>query len=70
MPVLWTTSRVLACCHLSGDCRPNCSSMVRIFIVATAVANRLPVHTCHAADFEGIDGLDVVPVALPRQASS
>ena len=38
MPVLWTTSRVLACCHLSGDCRPNCSSMVRIFIVATALA--------------------------------
>jgi tRNA(fMet)-specific endonuclease VapC len=39
-------------------------------IAATALANHLPVYTCNAADFEGIDGLDVVPVALPGQASS
>lgn len=39
-------------------------------IAATALANHLPVYTCNAADFEGIDGLDVVPVAPPRQASS
>jgi tRNA(fMet)-specific endonuclease VapC len=37
-------------------------------IAAAALANRLPVYTCNAADFEGIDGLDVVPVALPGQA--
>lgn len=38
-------------------------------IAATALANHLPVYTCNAADFAGIDGLDVVPVAPPRQAS-
>jgi hypothetical protein len=31
-------------------------------IAATALANGLPVYTCNAADFAGIDGLDVVPV--------
>jgi tRNA(fMet)-specific endonuclease VapC len=31
-------------------------------IAATAMAHGLPVYTCNAADFEGIDGLQVVPV--------
>jgi hypothetical protein len=39
-------------------------------IAATAMAHQLPVYTCNAADFQGIDGLEVVPVKLPQQASS
>ena len=39
-------------------------------IAATAMAHGLPVYTCHAADFDGIDGLHVVPVTLPPQARS
>ncbi len=33
------------------------------------MAHGLPVYTCNAADFAGIDGLQVVPVTLPEQAS-
>jgi tRNA(fMet)-specific endonuclease VapC len=35
-------------------------------IAATAMAHGLPVYTCNTADFEGIDGLQVIPVRLPR----
>ena len=35
-------------------------------IAATALANDLPVYTCNPGDFEGIDGLTVVPVAPPE----
>jgi predicted nucleic acid-binding protein len=35
-------------------------------IAATALANGLPVYTCNATDFDGIDGLQVVPVTLSR----
>lgn len=31
-------------------------------IAATAIAHCLPVYTCNAADFEGIEGLQVVLV--------
>jgi len=34
-------------------------------VAATALAHQLPVYTCNAGDFEGIDGLEVVPVGLP-----
>lgn len=33
-------------------------------IAATAVANALPLFTCHPSDFVGIDYLDVRPVAV------
>lgn len=36
-------------------------------IAATAMANDLPVYTCNARDFAGIDGLDVVAVPHPGQ---
>lgn len=38
-------------------------------IAATAMAHNLPVYTCNPADFEGIDGLDVVPVTLSLASS-
>jgi tRNA(fMet)-specific endonuclease VapC len=34
-------------------------------IAATAIANELPVYTCIPADFEGIEGLEVVAVPIP-----
>lgn len=34
-------------------------------IAAIAVANDLPVYTCNPADFEGIEGLEVVVVPVP-----
>lgn len=36
-------------------------------IAAVAVANDLPVHTCNARDFDGIDGLTVVAVPNPAR---
>jgi predicted nucleic acid-binding protein len=34
-------------------------------IAAIALANNLPVYTCKARDFEGIEGLEVVPIPVP-----
>lgn len=34
-------------------------------IAATALANELPVYTANPADFDGIDGLEVVAVPVP-----
>lgn len=36
-------------------------------IAAVAIANDLAVHTCNPDDFAGIDGLRVVPVAVPSR---
>lgn len=34
-------------------------------IAAVAVANSLPLYTANPDDFSGIEGLDVVPIAVP-----
>lgn len=34
-------------------------------IAAVAIANGLPLHTTNPDDFDGIDGLQVVPIPLP-----
>jgi hypothetical protein len=34
-------------------------------IAAVAIANGLPLYTCNPKDFRDIDGLEIVPVALP-----
>jgi tRNA(fMet)-specific endonuclease VapC len=57
--------QVAASLRRSG--RKSAARAYDALIAATAVAHGLPVYTCNAADFEGIDGLDVVPVMLPRQ---
>ena len=38
-------------------------------IAATALANDLPVYTANPRDFEEIDGLKVVAVAVPTTQS-
>jgi tRNA(fMet)-specific endonuclease VapC len=35
-------------------------------IAAIALAHGLPLYTCNAADFAGIDGLEVIPVPTPE----
>jgi len=39
-------------------------------IAATAVANGLPLYTCNPEDFSGIDGLTVVAIPYPDEASA
>lgn len=38
-------------------------------IAATAIAQELPVYTCNPKDFEGIQGLEIIPVKVPSQAT-
>ena len=59
--------QVAASLRLSG--RKTAARAYDALIAATAMAHGLPVYTCNAADFEGIDGLHVVPVTLPQQTS-
>ena len=55
--------RVAASLRLSG--RKTTARAYDALIAATAMAHGLPVYTCNAADFDGIDGLQIVPVDLP-----
>ncbi len=39
-------------------------------IAAIAIANGLPVYTCNADDFDGIDGLQVMPVSVEDEVKA
>ncbi len=56
--------RVAASLRRSG--RKATARTYDAMIVATALANDLPLYTCNPADFHGIDGLRVVPVPVPE----
>jgi len=43
------------------------SRLLDAMIAAAALSHGLPVYTCNAENFSGIDGLDVVTVAVPKQ---
>ena len=59
--------QVAASLRASG--RKTAARAYDALIAATALAHQLPVYTCNPADFDKIDGLQVVPVRLPEQAS-
>jgi predicted nucleic acid-binding protein len=56
---------VAASLHRSG--RKTTARALDALIAATAMANGLPLFTCNARDFAGIDGLDVRPLTHPDQ---
>lgn len=55
--------RVAASLRRSG--RKASARAYDAMIAATAIAHKLPVYTCNPADFNGIDGLEVVAVSAP-----
>jgi tRNA(fMet)-specific endonuclease VapC len=59
--------RVAASLHRAG--RKTTARSYDAMIAATAVANGLPVYTCNAADFSGIDELEVVQVPNPEDSA-
>jgi tRNA(fMet)-specific endonuclease VapC len=60
--------QVAASLHRSGRKRAARAFDALIAATATAMANGLPLYTCNPADFAGIDGLTVRPVAVPDVA--
>ena len=56
--------RVAASLRRAG--RKTAARAYDAMIAAVAVANDLPLYTCNADDFEGIEGLEVIPI--PRTA--
>lgn len=60
--------RVAASLRASG--RKPAARAYDALIAATALANELPVYTTNVKDFAGIDGLEVVGVALPDDRPS
>lgn len=56
--------RVAASLRRSG--RKTSARAYDAMIAATAIAHELPVYSCNPADFEGIDGLEVVAVPVPE----
>jgi hypothetical protein len=49
---------------LRGAGRKVAARAYDAMIAATAISTGLALHTCDPRDFEGIEGLDLVPVAL------
>ena len=68
-PVPFDAAAARAFGLVSGDLRragrKRAARAFDALIAATAIANGLPLYTCNPADFEGIDGLELVPVAHP-----
>lgn len=56
--------RVAASLRRSG--RKATARAYDAMVAATALAHQLPVYTCNPRDFAGIDGLEVVTVAVPE----
>jgi tRNA(fMet)-specific endonuclease VapC len=52
---------------LRGAGRKTSARAYDALIAAIAMSNNLPVYTCNADDFAGINGLEVVELSAPQQ---
>jgi tRNA(fMet)-specific endonuclease VapC len=71
-PIPFDASAARAFGHVAASLRRSCcKATARTYdamIAATAVANDLSIYTCNPADFNGIDGLDVVAIRVPKES--